>query len=346
MSVSQNKGDGYLNNAAQKPVLHRDLSKLSELLAAGRQVAANDDELRKPRQPRYRGTLPALRWLFDSFPELAPPLAAALPKPASNWSADAEDNSQEIRPTEGELMKAASDAFRSYFREGIRHAGAGLVVKADEDGERITLGSLKFRDGRLIEWGSTAKGHKLRPVDRVKAGGGSKTSHRNPVRYLETKPTTPSPMHAAPLPRNMSDRSVLPPMYDPQAGVEENRELLRKLGVDGSIRFGELPVPATKCETAVAGGAGFLGGISRPSGNSSSGAQAWEAPEARRGEVASVIEEVAARGTLKSIGLRLGYAEGYADRAGKAALIEAAKTLAAANDNKKLEQHVPIRGAM
>ncbi|MDW9594529.1 hypothetical protein GOA63_20210 [Sinorhizobium meliloti] len=308
--------------------------------------AANDNEPCKPRQPRYRGTLPALRWLYDSFPELAPALAAALPKPASNWSADAEDNSQEIRPTEGELMKAASDAFRVYVRNGVRHVGAGLVVEADEDGERINLGSLKFRDGRLVEWGSTAKGHRLRPIDRVKAGGGSKTSHRNPDRYLETEPTTPSPMRAASLPRNVSDRPVLPPMLDPQADVEANRALLRSLGVDGSIRFDDLPVPATKCETAVAKGAGFLGGVSRPSGNSSIGAQAWEAPEFRRGEVASVVEEVASRGTLKSIGLRLGYAEGYADRAGKAALIEAAKTLAAANDNKKIERHVPIRGAM
>jgi hypothetical protein len=58
-----------------------------------------------------------------------------------------------------------------------------------------------------------------------------------------------------------------------------------------------------------------------------------------------VIEEVATRGTLKSIGLRIGYSEAYADRAGKTALIDAAKTLAAANDNKKVERRVPIRGA-
>jgi len=311
-------------------------------------AAANDNAPRKPKTPRYRGTLPALRWLFDNHSDLAPALAAALPKPASNWCPDADDNAQEIRPTVGELMKAASDAFRVYVKDGVRHVGAGLVVKWDEKAEieRITLGSLLFHSGRLVEWGSTKSGHKLRPVDRVKAGGGSNSSHRSPSRYLKTKPTTPSPMHAAPLPRNVSDRPVLPPMLDPQAGVEANRALLRSLGVDGSIRFDDLPVPATKCETAVAKGAGFLGGVSRPSGNSSSGAQAWEAPEVRQGEVASVVEEVASRGTLKSIGLRLGYAEGYADRAGKAALIEAAKTLAAANDNKNVEQRVPVRGAM
>jgi hypothetical protein len=100
------------------------------------------------------------------------------------------------------------------------------------------------RDGRLVEWGLTKKGRKLRPVDRVTAGGRTKASHRSPKRYLDTKATTPSPMHATSLPRNASDRSVLPPMYDPQSGDEANRELLRSLGVDGSIKFDRLQAPA------------------------------------------------------------------------------------------------------
>lgn len=111
-----------------------------------------------------------------------------------------------------------------------------------------------FRDGRLVEWGSTKQGHRLRPVDRVKAGGCSNLSHRSPDRYLKTKATTPSPMRASSLPRNMSDRPVLPPMYDPQSDVEANRELLCKLGVDGSVPFDELPTSATKGDDAVAKG--------------------------------------------------------------------------------------------
>ncbi|ULJ73392.1 hypothetical protein [Rhizobium gallicum] len=59
-----------------------------------------------------------------------------------------------------------------------------------------------------------------------------------------------------------------------------------------------------------------------------------------------MIEEVAGRGTLKSIGIRLGYAEEYADRAGKAALGEAARTLTAANNNEKVAAHVAKRGAL
>ncbi len=331
---------------SQKP-RHRDFSSLSTLLAEhSRPVAANDNKPQKKRPYRHRGTLPALRWLFDNHPDLAPALASALPKPASNWSPDAVDNDQKIRPTIGELMKAASDAFRVYVRDGVRHVGAGLAREMDEDIEHTTFGSMKFRDGRLVEWGRTKKGHKLGPVDRIEVCE-SENSHRNPDRYLnKTKATTPSPMHASSLPRNVSDRPVLPPMLDPQAGVEANRELLSALGVDGSVRFDDLPIAATKCETAVAKGAGFLGGVSRPSGNSSAGAQAWEAPEERKGEVVEVIEEVAARGTLKSIGLRLGYSENYADRAGRTALIEAARVLAAANDNKKYQANVPNRAGL
>lgn len=299
--------------------------------------AANDNQPRKAPQPRYRGTLPALRWLFDNHPELAPAMAAALPKPVTNWSVEVEDSNQQIRPTIGALMRAAADAFRVYVRNGKKHAGAGLVIRQDGGLERATLGTLKFLNGRLIQWAVTKKGAKLRPIDRLtQAGAGA--SHRDPSRYLATKPSTPSPMRTTSLPRNVSDRSVLPPMLDPQAGVEEARALLRSLGVDGSVPFDKLPVPATRCETAVAQGAGFLGGVSRPSGNLSSGGELWEAPYIPQGDVVKVVEEVAARGSLKSIGVRLGYADGYADRAGKAALLDAAKTLAAANDNKRLRR--------
>lgn len=61
----------------------------------------------------------------------------------------------------------------------------------------------------------------------------------------------------------------------------------------------------------------------------------WDAPEDRKSSAASVIEEVAASGTLKSIGMRLGYSEGYADRAGKTALLELAEILSLTEKHKK-----------
>ncbi|MCV0396949.1 MAG: hypothetical protein K5872_08925 [Rhizobiaceae bacterium] len=303
---------------------------------------ANDNlpAAKKPGSARYRGSLPALRWLFGHDEQLAHAVAAALPKSATNWDADAVDNKHQIRPTVGELMLAASDAFRIYVRDGVRHVGEGLVREPREDDanhqadEWVRLGALKFNRGLLVEWGRTRKGKKLRPVDRIISDAGGKSSPRSPNLYLRTSPTTPSPMHVEPLRRPMCRRPVLPSMFQPQDGVDKNRALLRSLGVDGGVPFDRLPCEAEKCPTTVAKGAGFLGGISRPGGNASTAApQLWEGPEARKGEVHVVVDEVAARGTLKSIGERLGFTGGYADRAGKAALVHAAKVLVAANDN-------------
>ncbi len=71
-------------------------------------------------------------------------------------------------------------------------------------------------------------------------------------------------------------------MLDPLTGVEESRRLLLRLGIDGGVPFENLPVPATRCEDAVAKGAGFLGGVSCPTGNTSSGAQFWEPPKSNK----------------------------------------------------------------
>lgn len=301
-------------------------------------MAANDNTPKKPSQARYRGTLPALRWLYNHDPELAAALAGALPRPESNWSADITDSRHEIRPTIGEMMKAASDAFRVFVRDGVRHEGKGLMreprgpdatYKSDE---RVWLGNLLFNRGRLVEWGKTRKGKKLRPVERI-IGPEQAGSARNPSRYLRTRPTTPSPLHAAPNALSFSGEPALPPMYDPIDGVEANRAMLAEA-------YRRSPnVKVTKCPTAVANGAIFLGGVSRPKGNTSAAAvQMWEAPEQTNGEANEVIEEVAARGTLKSIGERLGFAGESADRRGKEALLNAAKVLVAANDNKTQEK--------
>lgn len=73
--------------------------------------------------------------------------APALPKPASNWSAEIADNRQEIRPTIGELMTAAEGASPTFERD----------VKT---GERVSLGSLKSLGGRLVEWAVTKRAAK------------------------------------------------------------------------------------------------------------------------------------------------------------------------------------------
>lgn len=303
---------------------------------------ANDNKPKKERPARYRGTLPALKWLFKHHAHLAEAFANAIPKPCTVWSADIADTKQDIRPTVGELMAAVGDG-------RVR-----VMPRARDSYERISLGNLKFRDGVLIEWNITKKGRRLGPVDRLREGSTDKTSVRNPSFYLKTKACTPSPFEAYHYHRPISNQTAIPPMYDPlpnakpsgkdkhgRFGVAEAREVLKSLGVDGSVAFSMLPYPASKHETVVAKGAGFIGGVSRLSGNSSSGAVSWEVPEKPKGQIATILEEVAAKGTLKSIGVCLGYSKEYADRAGKAALVEAAEWLAAANDNKKIAADVP-----
>jgi hypothetical protein len=295
-------------------------------------VGANDNKPSAKTSARYRGTLPALRWLFDHDAELGRAMAAELPKAESNFSVEVHDSKQEIRPTPGEIVKAASDG----MPEDGTPAWLEPVVKTGRyGGKGVHIGSLKFVRGKLVKWGETAKGHELRPVDRITSVSANRPPERSPSRYLKTRPTTPSPLHAQPLPRAVSAAPALPPMYDPQAGVEDGRELLHSLGVDGSVPAERLPVPVTRCPTAVAKGAEFIGGVSHPCGTASKSApRMWEGPEERKGEVRVVIEEVASRGTLKSIGERLGFYGERADRKGKEALLNAALVLVAANDNE------------
>lgn len=320
-------------------------------------VAANDNRPRKQPEPRYRGKLPALRWLVDNHPDLAETVAEAVRSLSkTNWRADAVDDVIEFRPLPGELVAAATASIETDSDGNELRIWHDMVIDPKpasatyKDPELVTLGNLRFNRGVLVEWGQTKKGRKLRPTDRTVSRETERSSQRSPVRYLATKPTTPSPMLAAPLPRNVSDAPALPPMYDPlprvapsdhdkhgRYGVEEGRALLRELGADGSVAFENLPATATKVPTVAAKGAGFIGGISRSSGTASSGApEPWEGPAPRpKGEAWRVIELVAARADLKGIGRELGYVEAKATAMGKIALVDAARALVAANDNDR-----------
>lgn len=298
-------------------------------------VAANDNRPRKQPEPKYRGTLPALRWLHANHPEAATAMALAIDAlEPSREDADAIDSVQDIQPSIGELLNAATeskteDGERSWHKASVeRHP-------AENGGSVVHLGALRFRRGEMIEFGRTKKGRKLQPRDRLVSKDDKVASPaRNTKAYVALRPTTPSPLHADPLPRNMSGLPALAPMYDPQPGVEANRAVLRSFGVDGSVAFDDLPFPATMCPPAIAKGAEFLGGVVGLSGTSSSGAvDPFDAPEKPRGEAWQIVEEVAAGETLQGIGVRMGYKGTYAVEVGKNALIDAAKAIAAANDN-------------
>lgn len=312
-------------------------ASLADQLTALKASAANDNKPRKQPEPRYRGTLPALRWLYTNHPELAEPVATAVKSLAdTNWETDAIDNDQEIRPTVGEIVKAAMDSFDEHGKPIWREP---IIDDKNPDDVCVRLGALKFVRGELVEFGRTKKGRKLRSRDKISSRTDEPAKDRDPSLYVfRTRSITPSPLHAEPYQRPFSGEPALAPMYDPQKGVEANRAVLRSFGVDGSVPFELLPFPATRYPAAIAAGAEFLGGVAQSSGNASLGAiEIWDMPEAPKGEARMVIEEVAARGTLQSIGAIVGR-DGDPE-AGKRALIDAARILVAANDNKRQKKH-------
>jgi len=203
--------------------------------------------------------------------------------------------------------------------------------------------------GMLLRW--VDRGGKIRhPSHKASKPRGGKRPYRlDPWGYLAVKPTTPAPMDSQPLQPAFSGEPVLMPMYTPllrkapdaydhrgRYGVEEAHADLRAMGIDGSVPFERLPFPATKCPTGIAKDARFIGGISGRSQTASSSVigKVEESPKVEA-RVEGILDEVASRGTLESIGVRLGYRGGYADRAGGKALLEAGKAILAANDNNR-----------
>lgn len=181
-----------------------------------------------------------------------------------------------------------------------------------------------------------------RPVLKAnKPRGGKRPYRENPAGYLALPGATPSPLSATGWRRPLSKEPALAPMFDPQAGTQEARAILERFGIDGSVPFEALPFPATKCPTRIARNARFIGGMSGRCQTASIAAVGKsEELEPLAPSIAAVLEEVAARGTLKSIGRRLGFNGGYADRAGKRALLAAGRELVAANDNSEQKKLV------
>jgi hypothetical protein len=280
---------------------------------------------------RYRGTLPLLNWLKknDSGSVQAVARALADMKPVLVENTDELD--REMRPTVGELLRAASDAFRVHVRDGVRHVGKGYrrIAGTTYGGDEWQfLGELTFYRGALREWGQTKAGRKLKPKDDIRGSG---KSTRNVVCYMRVRSTTPLPGNAVGLERVQCSpygAGGNGTFYDPLPGVEEARALLAALMPNA---------PAiTICPTVTAKGAHFFGGISRPKQGTNSGVVGvWDAPEKPKGEAGEVLDEIAAGGSLKSLGVRLGYGPEYADRAAKRALLDTAKMLVAMNDNNQ-----------
>lgn len=196
-------------------------------------------------------------------------------------------------------------------------------------------GARRGRDGGMLLDYAVGSGKPMRPRFVAEKPRGGKRLHRTTSgveSYLALHGAVASPMAAIGWQRPFSGRPALQPMYAPQTGVAEARALLVELGVDGSVPCADLARVTRHPVAVIAKGARFISGIVGASETASSPAPTWQEPA---GTLGDVLDEVAARGTLQSIGVRLGYRGGYADRAGKRALLAEASRLLAANDNRR-----------
>lgn len=256
-----------------------------------------------------------------------------------------EETRREIRPSVSELLGAAHGADMRF----------GEAKKQQK--HIVWLGDLVFnfdpkrrrQPGLLTEWGRTAKGRSLRPVDRSRAPMG-----RGPVKrsaaaveaYLARPAAIPSPLAAEPHQRPMGGVRGTG-MYDPlprdepsakdrvgRYGVEEARAELAALGIDGTVCFADLPFPATKYPPFVMHGPQWKGGVSAIKGAGGDGlttasdcgyhhaakelVRTVEAEQLRRalGKHADVLDMAVTDYTAEEIGIADGYARSSAKKYG------------------------------
>ncbi|NEJ73801.1 hypothetical protein GR197_25210 [Rhizobium phaseoli] len=378
------------------PEKHRDLSQLSALLAGqtapvtakpktARIVApANDNKPARPslawpafERLAHRGDYArafALRhWKNMNFP-------------GSEIDVPEEGNYDpeiaiETRPSEGELLTAVGwkviDRERWYFtNEMVNVYEANPSVETHEKnrngGTDTSIGALLFRDGKLIQWGETRKGAALKPVERtrgVKGGADQSRSESAIWAYLELSGAV-SPFTARPYGKPISAEPAIHGCYDPlprmepnakdrcgRFGAEEAREVLRRLGVDGSVPFDRLPVPATRCDDCLVAGPQWIGGVKQPKPLGEISSSAGREPEfvrhveiishvdhlrRRLREHATVLDMAIADTSAKEIGIAMGLAPAYAEKRGPA-LIDAAIDALIDADETVRGEFVPIK---
>lgn len=205
-------------------------------------------------------------------------------------------------------------------------------------------GARKGHPGGMLVSYVDAEGKVQRPILKAsKPRGGKRPLRADPATYLAINPTTPSPLAAEGWRVPFSGARMIGDLYDPlprkepntldkvgRYGVAEARAQLVAMGIDGRVKFRDLPFAGTMLPTAPARGVQFAGGLTGRK-QTTSMATVGKVEDVARLDPA--LEEVASRGTLKSIGIKLGYSKEYADRAAKRELLRIGRELVAVNDN-------------
>ncbi|EJC75548.1 hypothetical protein Rleg10DRAFT_5818 [Rhizobium leguminosarum bv. trifolii WSM2012] len=357
---------------------NRDLSELSALLAEQTASPAKKPSVAKARQPANDNKPARALLAWPAFERLAHRGDVVRLFALRHWrdlcfprdTVVVDDQQQydpetgiEIRPSEAELLGAVG--WKVIDRE--RWAFTGEMVNTYEPAQEVApkyrtnrngalearLGDLLFRDGDLKQWGSTRKGAALQPVERSRGiKGGSKSSRSESAiwSYIRLCGAV-SPFTAIPFSKPISSEPAIHDCYSPlpreaptakdrhgRYGTTEARQLLQQFGVDGSVRFHELPTEATRCPDGLIAGEQWIGGVKQPKPTGEISAPAGREPEfvrevetidyvgylrSRLGRNAKVLDMAITDASAKDIGVAMGLAPAYAEKRGTA-LIDAA----------------------
>lgn len=261
----------------------------------------------------------------------------------------------EIKPGLHEMLRSAGGVAwpwcgrRGKRRGKVRWIGEPwayfwCLLPHGTDTHVLTLGDLTFytrpgarrsADGGMLVSYTDAHGATQRPYYRTTKPRGGKRPHRTKEAaqaYLDLPCAVAAPMDAQPYQRPMSGEPALPPMLDPTVACAAAKTELAAAYANTPV----LPL-VTYCGPGLPWkGLRFIAGISGRSQTASAGVIGKVEESARLdANVEKIVDEVAARGTLQSIGARLGYRGGSRDRAGGKALLAAGRALVAENDNSE-----------
>jgi hypothetical protein len=115
-------------------------------------------------------------------------------EPTNTGFSEGGEQDLEVRPTIAEIDRAMEGAGRvavvCTVRNGQR-SDVRQVHRPCERGPNTRIGDLVFRNGRLVRWGTTARGVALKPVERLRASKGSR--QKPPARDLRWLVQTDAP---------------------------------------------------------------------------------------------------------------------------------------------------------
>lgn len=288
------------------------------------------------RKGRYRGGYPLLRVVLKDNPAGAWSMSRAIARSshialndnhrAIQWmgSDDHEPEGPDREPLSPEsihdIRPSINQMMADILRVRVTRTMDGQYIRSTqirlESEQRIVLADMVFSThplahrpagGLMVAYGTDAHSKPKLPAIKAEKPRGGYTNRRvaqDVSAYLALPGFKDGRVY-------MMEPPALPPMLDQTPHAQASQRNLAQWTANTRT----MPT-ITKCPTAIAKGALFLGGIKKP--KPSSTPDVWERDDpdvASLSEMARrVVEIVGSRGNLKRLGVSFGYSESYADR--------------------------------